>query len=135
MNNLKPEEFHILNKNFTNRNLLRKGVYPYDYVNSRDKMSILYSILYDEHIPDEEYQHEKNVWQALKCQNMRDCHDLYLKSVVVLLLAVFETSGGIISSTLLGYIQRQDLLGLVLEKTFYNNCKILARSLANFYCQ
>ena len=78
--------------------LTRKGVYPYDYVSSLDKLSEtqlppkeeFYSRLNDEDITDEDYQHAINVWNTFGCKTIRDYHDLYLKSDVLLLADVFE---------------------------------------------
>ena len=78
--------------------LTRKGVYPYDYVSSLDKLSEtklppkeeFYSRLNDEDISDEDYQHAINVWNTFGCKTIRDYHDLYLKSDVLLLADVFE---------------------------------------------
>ena len=55
--------------------LTRKGVYPYDYVSSLDKLSEtqlppkeeFYSKLNDEDITDDDYQHAINVWNTFKC--------------------------------------------------------------------
>ena len=78
--------------------LTRKGVYPYDYISSLDKLSEtqlppkeeFYSKLNDEDISDDDYQHAINVWNTFKCKSIRDYHDLYLKSDVLLLSDVFE---------------------------------------------
>ena len=51
-----------------------------------------YSLLLDQHISDDEYQHAQNVWDAFQIKNLGECHDLYLKSGVLLLADVFETS-------------------------------------------
>ena len=98
--NLQPDDFHNTKKIFKkNVNLLtRKGVYPYDYVTSIEKLSEtqlppkdqFYSKLNDEDITDEDYQHALNVWNTFKCQTIKDYHDLYLKSDVLLLADVFE---------------------------------------------
>ena len=48
----------------------RKGVYPYDYMDSFDKFNdknlpskkILFCMLSDEHITDKDYKHARNVW-------------------------------------------------------------------------
>ena len=78
--------------------LTRKGVYPYDYVSSIDKLKEtklpskdeFYSKLLDEEISEEDFQHAHNVWNTFNCQTLPDCHDLYLKSDVLLLADVFE---------------------------------------------
>ena len=100
VSNLRADDFHIT-KNVFKKNvdlLLRKGVYPYDYVSSLEKLSEtqlppkedFYSRLYDEHISDEDYQHAVNVWNTFGCKTIRDYHNLYLKSDVMLLADVFE---------------------------------------------
>ena len=76
----------------------RKGVYPYDYVSSLDKLSEtqlppkeeFYSKLKNEHISEEDYNHAIRVWDEFNCKTIRDYHDLYLKSDVMLLADVFE---------------------------------------------
>ena len=98
--NLQPDDFHNTKQVFKkNVNLLtRKGVYPYDYVSSLEKLSDtqlppkeeFYSKLNDEDITDDDYQHATNVWNTFKCKSLRDYHDLYLKSDVLLLSDVFE---------------------------------------------
>ena len=98
--NLQPEDFFNTKKIFKNNVdlLTRKGVYPYDYVSSVEKLletrlppkEEFYSQLYDEDISDEDYQHAINVWNTFDCKTIRDYHDLYLKSDVLLLADVFE---------------------------------------------
>ena len=100
VSNLQPDDFHNTKQVFKkNVDLLtRKGVYPYDYVSSLEKLSEtqlppkeeFYSKLNDEEITDDDYQHANHVWNTFKCKSLRDYHDLYLKSDVLLLSDVFE---------------------------------------------
>ncbi|CAH3043540.1 unnamed protein product, partial [Porites lobata] len=99
-NNLQPDDFHNTKQIFKeNVGLLtRKGVYPYDYVSSFEKLSEtqlppkeeFYSKLNDEDITDDDYQYAKNVWNTFECKSIRDYRNLYLKSDVLLLSDVFE---------------------------------------------
>ncbi|CAH3196323.1 unnamed protein product, partial [Porites evermanni] len=100
VSNLQPDDLHNTKKIFKkNTSLLtRKGVYPYDYVSSLDKFlethlppkEEFYSKLNDEDISDKDYQHAISVFNTFKCRSIRDYHDLYLKSDVLLLADVFE---------------------------------------------
>lgn len=49
-----------------------------------------YSILTDEGISNEQYEHGKNVWDTLGLKTMGDYDDQYLKSNILLLADVFE---------------------------------------------
>ena len=100
VSNLQPDDFNNTKREFKkNVDLLtRKGVYPYDYVSSLEKLSEtqlppkeeFYSKLNDEDITEDDYQHAINVWNTFNCESLRDYHDLYLKSDVLLLADVFE---------------------------------------------
>lgn len=77
--------------------MVRKGVYPYDYMDSFEKFNHklpskedFYSILNDQHISNEDYEHAQNVWNKFSLKNMGDYHNLYLKSDILLLADVFE---------------------------------------------
>ena len=78
--------------------MIRKGIYPYDYMDSFDKFedTVLptkdqfYSLLNDEHISDEDYNHAQKVWKTFSMNNMGDYHDFYLQSDILLLADVFE---------------------------------------------
>ena len=98
--NLQPDDFHNTKETFKQDIdlLTRKGVYPYDYIKSIETLSEtqlppkeeFYSKLNDEEISDDDYQHAIKVWNKFQCQTIRDYHDLYLKSDILLLADVFE---------------------------------------------
>ena len=80
-------------------NLMKqKGIYPYDYMDSFSKFNEtqlpnkkdFYSILNNQHISHEQYNHAQNVWNTFNIKTMGDYHDLYLKSDILLLADVFE---------------------------------------------
>ena len=78
--------------------LLRKGVYPYEYLDSWEKFKEtslpikedFYSHLNMEDIEDIDYRHGNNVFNNFKLNNLGDYHDLYLQSDTLLLADVFE---------------------------------------------
>ena len=98
--NLPRESLKYTSQKFKGKKLdlmARKGVYPYDYMDSFDKFNEklplkedFYSILNDTHISDDEYKHAQTVWEIFNLKNMGEYHDLYLKSDILLLADVFE---------------------------------------------
>ena len=76
--------------------LKRKGVFPYEFMTDFPKLNdvqlppkeAFYSQLTDSHISDEDYEHAQKVWKAFGCKTMRDYHNLYLKTDVLLLADV-----------------------------------------------
>ena len=101
VNNLPKESFKNLTEFYEGEQLdliKRKGVFPYDWFDSFDRLSAdnlppkesFHSILNDSGISEEDYQHAQNVWETFNMKTMRDYHDLYLKSDVLLLSDVFE---------------------------------------------
>ncbi len=76
--------------------LKRKGVFPYEYMTDFSKLSetslppkeAFYSQLNESGISDKDYDHAKKVWSTFNCKTMRDYHDLYLKTDVLLLADV-----------------------------------------------
>ena len=79
--------------------LLRKGAYPYEYMDSwkrfeeeslPDKESF-YSNLNKAGINDEDYAHPQKVWKELNMKNLGEYHDLYGQSDTALLADVFES--------------------------------------------
>ena len=78
--------------------LLRKGVYPYEHINSwerfdetllPDKKAFL-SNLNIKDITDVEYRHVKWVFKEFNIKNLGEYHDLYVQSDTLLLADVFE---------------------------------------------
>ena len=101
VNNLPAEAFKYTGQVFQGKQLSlmkKKGVYPYDYMNSFKKFEDsrlpkkedFFSVMNNEHITDKEYQHAQNVWNEFGLSSMGEYHDLYLKSDILLLTDVFE---------------------------------------------
>ena len=78
--------------------LLRKGVCPYEYMESWERFNEtslpskkeFYSNLNMEDIDDIDYRHGNNVFNKFKSNNLGDYHDLYVQSDTSLLADVFE---------------------------------------------
>ena len=76
--------------------LKRKGVFPYDFMSDFSKLNVtslpskdgFYNQLSEEHISDEDYKHAQKVWKTFGCKTIKDYHDLYLKTDVLLLVDV-----------------------------------------------
>ena len=100
--NLEDRDFIYTKTYFTDPvqfNLMkRKGVYPYDYMDSFSKFNDtelpqreeFYSLLTNENISEDDYKHAKDVWNTFNLKNMGEYHDLYLKTDILLLTDVFE---------------------------------------------
>ena len=66
--------------------LLRKGVYPYEYMDSWERFNQialpdkkgLYSELYMKKVTDEDYAHAEKVFKELWLKYLDDYHDLYV---------------------------------------------------------
>ena len=77
--------------------LLRKGVYPYEYMDNWEKFDetslpnkkSFYSSLNMENIDDTDYRHGNNVFKKFKLKNLGEYHDLYVQSDTLLLTDVF----------------------------------------------
>ena len=72
--------------------LTRKGVYPYEYINSWDRFNetqlppidAFHGNLNMSSISDDDYQHAHRVWKEFGIHNLGDYHYLYLRTDVVL---------------------------------------------------
>lgn len=98
VSNLQPEDFSVTKKIFKdNIDLLtKKGVYPYDYVSPIGKFEET------QLPPKSEYYSKLKQWRHFrwwlqtcakcksKCKTIKDYHDLYVKSDVLLIADVFE---------------------------------------------
>ena len=93
VNNLPKDDLKYTSQVFKGKKLSlmsQKGVYPYDFMDSFKKLDQtelpakehFYSILNDQHITNDEYDHAKKVWKAFKIKTMGEYHDLYLGSDV-----------------------------------------------------
>ena len=103
--NLSKEDaskFEVLASHFPDEDqfqlLLRKGVYPYDFVSlsaifnetSLPPKYEFYNKLSDTDISDTDYEHAQTVWNTFQMTDFGQYHDLYLKTDVILLADVFE---------------------------------------------
>ena len=78
--------------------LLRKGVYPYEYIDEWDKFDekvlpdkeSFYSNLTLENISEIDYVHANNVFKKFNINNLGEYHDLYVGSDTLLLVDMFE---------------------------------------------
>ena len=80
------------------RLLKQKGFYPYEYMDSVEKFKdkklpprkAFYSKLTGKGISEKNYKHACNVWNSFNMETMKDYHELYNDSDVLLLADVFE---------------------------------------------
>ena len=81
------------------RRFLRKGVFPYKWFDSIDKLdfprhpekeAFWSDLTGDDHISDDDYEQAKWVWDTFGCKTSRDYHDIYLEGDVLLLADIFE---------------------------------------------
>ena len=100
-NNLSKDAFNNVLRYYTEDKLsllTRKGIYPYEYMNSPEKFKetqllpkeAFYSRLNNEGISDENYAHAREVWKTFEMKNLEDYHNLYNRVDVLLLTDVFE---------------------------------------------
>ena len=79
--------------------MIRKGVYPYEYMDGWEKFEetrlpakdAFYSRLNMKGISDQDYEHAQQVWNTMEKKTLACDHDTYLKPDVLLLADVFET--------------------------------------------
>ena len=94
-----PSTFKLCKKNMEKFILLlKKCVYPYEYMDSFDKfdettlpnIENFYSSLELSNIDVKEYNHAKNVWDIFNIKDIGDYHDLYVQADTAQLSDVFE---------------------------------------------
>ncbi|CAB3989883.1 Gastrula zinc finger, partial [Paramuricea clavata] len=101
VSNLSPEDFKIVGKRWKGEDfnlVTQKGVFPYEFLDDISKLNTeglpsrdkFYSSLYESEVKDEDYQRALKVWDHFGMKTMRDYHDLYLETDVLLLADVFE---------------------------------------------
>ena len=101
VNNLPKDTFKNLDKYYTSEQtelLKQKGHYPYEYMDSVEKFKdkkppprkAFYSKLSGRGITEKDYKHVLNVWNSFNMETMKDYHNLYNDSDVLLLADVFE---------------------------------------------
>ena len=77
--------------------LLRKGVYPYEYMNSWNRSNEtslpskkeFYNKLNQEDITDDDYRHARKVWTTFNIKNLGEYHDLYVQADTLQLADIF----------------------------------------------
>ena len=78
--------------------LLRKGVYPYEFMNDWDKLALpnltsraeFFNSIKQEECSEGDYAHAQKMWNLFECRTMQDYMNLYLKTDVLILADVFE---------------------------------------------
>ena len=90
-------EFPICCNNGLQDRQLKKGIYPYDYMDSFNKFNqtenplkeAYYSTLNNQEITDQDYEHSQLIWKEDKIKNLGEYHNLYLKIVVLLSAEIY----------------------------------------------
>ncbi|CAB3983697.1 Gastrula zinc finger [Paramuricea clavata] len=101
VSNLPPEDFRIVGKRWKGEDfnlVTQKGVFPYEFLDDIRKLDTeglpskdkFYSSQYESEVKEEYYQRAQKVWDHFKMKTLRDYHDLYLETDVLLLADVFE---------------------------------------------
>ena len=78
--------------------LLRKGVFPYDWFDSFEKLmytelpekKYFFNSLTNSHISDDDYLHAQKVWKEMEIKTFAEYVQLYMKIDILLLADIFE---------------------------------------------
>ena len=115
--------------------LLRKGVYPYEYMDEWDKFNekklpckeLFYSNITMEDISDTDYKHASNVFEKFNLNNLGDYNDLYVRSDTLLLADVFENfRNACLNNYELDPTHFVSLPGLACQACLKNQCRVRA---------
>ena len=101
VNNLSEDDFKNLEKYFIPEEiklLKQKGFYPYEYMDNIEKLKdtkpppqkAFYSKLTGKGINNYNYNHVLEVWKTFKMKSLKEYHEVYNKTDVLLLADVFE---------------------------------------------
>lgn len=101
VSNMVENEFHVLSSQITPELLplvRRKSDYPYEYFDSMEKFDEttlpprenFYNSLIEEHISESDYHHACILFKSFNMRNLKDYHNLYVKTDTLLLADVFE---------------------------------------------
>jgi hypothetical protein len=101
-NNLSKDEFHQVGKRWKGEVfdlVTQKGIFPYEFMTSLEKLKVdklpckedFYLTLYESNVTDEDYERAKKVWSHFNMKTMRDYHNLYLETDVLILADIFES--------------------------------------------
>ena len=101
VNNLSEDDFKNLEKYFIPEEiklLKQKGFYPYEYMDNIEKLKdtkpppqkAFYSKLTGKGINNYNYNHVLEVWKTCKIKKLKEYHEVYNKTDVLLLADVFE---------------------------------------------
>ena len=108
--NTKGLDEGVLKKNFKHTNsfwgcdekfrlMIRKGVYPYEYMNGWERFEetslspkdAFYSKLNMKGISDQDFEYAQQVWNTMEKKTLGCYHDTYLKTDILLSADMFET--------------------------------------------
>lgn len=78
--------------------LRKKGIYPYDYMNSWSKFdetqlpskSSFFNSLNESYISDSDYDYAHKIWKYFNIKYLGEYTDIYIKADVLLLCDIFE---------------------------------------------
>lgn len=89
---------HYYTNDFEFKLLERKGIFPYSYIDSYEKLKerklpqkkYFFNNIKKCGISDEEYEHTKIVWKFFNCKTLGEYQDVYNKCDILLLADDFE---------------------------------------------